>query len=56
MVVAALGVPAGVYNTIARSLRVSNRKLRSASGWTPRYRTALDGFGAVTAGSNEWQV
>jgi nucleoside-diphosphate-sugar epimerase len=90
-VVAALGVPAGVYNvvedepmrrrelangiarrlgvrppwllprwasplggavggTIARSLRVSNRKLRGASGWTPQYRTALDGFGAIIVG------
>jgi nucleoside-diphosphate-sugar epimerase len=90
-VVAALGVPAGVYNvvedepmrrrelangiarrlevrppwllprwasplggavggTIARSLRVSNRKLRGASGWTPQYRTAMDGFGAIIVG------
>jgi nucleoside-diphosphate-sugar epimerase len=89
-VVAALGVPAGIYNVVedepmrrrdlangiaqqlgvrpprllprwatplggvvaepmARSLRISNRKLRSASGWTPRYRTALDGFGAIMA-------
>ena len=86
-VVAALGVPAGIYNvvdepmrrrelanglarllevrpprflpawatplggavgpTMARSLRISNRKLREASGWSPRYRTALDGFEAV---------
>jgi 2-alkyl-3-oxoalkanoate reductase len=90
-VVAALGVPAGIYNVVedepmrrrelangiarllgvrpprllphwaaslggavgepmARSLRISNRKLRSASGWAPRYRTALDGFGAIIAG------
>ena len=90
-VLAALGVPAGVYNvvedepmrrrkladgiarllgvrpprllprwasplggaiggTIARSLRVSNRKLRSASGWMPQYRTALKGLGAIIAG------
>jgi nucleoside-diphosphate-sugar epimerase len=87
-VVAALAVPAGIYNvvedepmrrrdladgiarllgvrpprflpawtipiggvvgpTIARSLRISNRKLREASGWAPRYRTALSGFAAV---------
>jgi len=89
-VVAALGVPAGIYNvvedepmrrrelanglaralsvrpprlpprwatplggvvgrTIARSPRVSNRKLRGASGWAPKYRTALEGFGAIIA-------
>jgi nucleoside-diphosphate-sugar epimerase len=87
-VVAALGVPAGVYNvvedepmrrrelasglaralsvrpprllprwatplggvvgeTIGRSLRISNEKLRRAGGWSPRYRTALEGFEAV---------
>jgi 2-alkyl-3-oxoalkanoate reductase len=90
-VLAALGVPAGVYNvvddepmrrrdlangiarllgvrpprllprwaallggvvgeTIARSLRVSNRKLRKASRRAPRYRTAVDGFGEIIAG------
>jgi 2-alkyl-3-oxoalkanoate reductase len=89
-VVAALGVPAGVYNVVedepmrrrdlangiagllgvrpprmlprwtarlggsvgemlVRSLRISNRKLRNASGWAPRYRTTLDGFEAVIA-------
>jgi nucleoside-diphosphate-sugar epimerase len=87
-VVAALGVPAGVYNvvddqplrrreladgiarlvgakpprflpawatplggvvggTLARSLRVSNRKLRRVGGWEPRYRTAVEGFEEV---------
>ena len=86
-VVAALGVPEGIYNvvdepmrrreladglarllgvrpprflpswttalggalgpTIARSLRISNRKLREASAWTPRYRTMLDGLEAI---------
>jgi nucleoside-diphosphate-sugar epimerase len=89
-VVAALGVPAGIYNvveddplrrreladgiarllgappprflppwaahlggvvgeTLARSLRISNRKLKGASGWAPRYATAVDGFEAVVA-------
>jgi nucleoside-diphosphate-sugar epimerase len=89
-VLAALGVPAGIYNvvedepmrrqdlangiaellgvrpprflpgwathfggvvgeTLARSLRISNRKLRRASGWAPRYATTLDGFEAVIA-------
>lgn len=88
--VAALGVPAGIYNvvedepmrrreladglarllgvrpprflpgwatplggavggTIARSLRISNRKLKGASGWSPRYRTAIEGLEAVIA-------
>ena len=87
-VVAALRVPAGVYNVIedepmrrrdfgeglarrlhvrpprflprwaamlggsvagatSRSLRISSRKLRDASGWAPRYPSTLDGFGAV---------
>jgi len=36
-----------VGGTIARSLRISNRKLRAASGWALHYRTALAGFGAV---------
>ena len=40
--------------TIARSLRISNRKLRRASGWEPRYRSALDGFGAIT-GKEQWR-
>jgi hypothetical protein len=35
--------------TFARSLRVSNRKLRGASGWAPRFPTTLDGFAAITA-------
>ncbi|MFL5560812.1 MAG: NAD-dependent epimerase/dehydratase family protein [Gemmatimonadaceae bacterium] len=33
--------------TIARSLRVSNRKLREASGWAPHYQSAREGFRAV---------
>jgi nucleoside-diphosphate-sugar epimerase len=36
-----------VGETLARSLRVSNRKLRQASMWAPRYRTTLDGFRAI---------
>lgn len=36
-----------VGETIARSLRVSNRKLKGVSGWAPRFRTALEGFEAV---------
>lgn len=30
--------------TLARSLRISNRKLRSAGGWRPRYPTLLHGL------------
>jgi nucleoside-diphosphate-sugar epimerase len=91
-VVAALGVPAGVYNvgddepirhreyfdvlaralgvpaprlmprwmtplfgslgrTLARSVRLSNRKFREASGWSPRYRSVREGLPAVVAGA-----
>lgn len=87
-VVAALGVPSGVYNvvedqpmrrrdlgeglagllgtrppkflpawtsrfagsvarTLARSERISNRKLRSLSDWAPRYPTTVDGLAAI---------
>ena len=33
--------------TIVRSLRVSNRKLRDAGGWAPRYPTELEGMGEI---------
>lgn len=33
--------------TLARSLRISNRKLRDASGWEPRYRSVREGFHSV---------
>lgn len=87
-VVAALGVPAGVYNVVddapltrrayadalaaafgcppprllpswvpllmgslgelgSRSVRLSNRKLRHATGWAPRFPSAREGFQAV---------
>lgn len=87
-VVAALGVPAGVYDVVeseplrrreladgiarlmgakpprflpawtrylagsvgemlARSLRISNRRLREAGGWSPRHPTMLDGLRAI---------
>ena len=36
-----------VGETIARSLRISNRKLKGASGWSPRYPKTLDGFAAI---------
>jgi nucleoside-diphosphate-sugar epimerase len=41
-------VLAGVVGGIlARSLRISNRKLRSASAWAPRYPTTVAGLAAV---------
>jgi nucleoside-diphosphate-sugar epimerase len=41
-----------VGDAIGRSLRISNRRLRNASGWEPRYRTALDGLAAVVAAAS----
>lgn len=42
-----------IAKTVARSLRISNRKLRETSDWTPTYPTMLDGMaGIVTARSN----
>jgi len=35
---------------LTRSLRISNRKLRDASSWTPRYRSVREGFPAALAG------
>jgi nucleoside-diphosphate-sugar epimerase len=34
---------------LARSVRISNRKLRQASGWAPRYHSVRDGFPAALA-------
>ena len=36
-----------VGETLARSLRVSNRKLRAGGGWAPRYSTILEGVAAI---------
>jgi hypothetical protein len=33
--------------TLSRSLRISNRKLRDASGWSPRFPSARDGWRMV---------
>jgi nucleoside-diphosphate-sugar epimerase len=93
-VVAALGVPAGVYNvvedqpmrrrdlaeglarllgtrpprflpdwtsrfagsvarTLARSERISNRRLRSLTDWAPRYPTTVDGLAAIVGQGRE---
>jgi nucleoside-diphosphate-sugar epimerase len=35
--------------TIGRSLRLSNRKLREATGWAPQYRSVREGWRAVVA-------
>lgn len=35
--------------TIGRSLRLSNRKLREATGWAPRYRSVREGWRPVVA-------
>jgi nucleoside-diphosphate-sugar epimerase len=34
---------------VTRSWRISNRKLREATGWAPRYRNAREGWAAVAA-------
>lgn len=34
---------------MSRSLRISNRKLREATGWSPRYRSAREGWKATIA-------
>ena len=93
-VVAALGIPAGIYNVtddeplsrrdyagavadafelprprplpawtarlmgslgdlLSRSQRMSNEKLRAASGWAPRYRSAREGYRAVALALRE---
>jgi nucleoside-diphosphate-sugar epimerase len=38
---------------MARSLRISNRKLRAESGWQPRYPSAREGWRAVVGELNE---
>ena len=38
-----------VGETIARSLRISNRKLRQESGWAPKYPSVREGYRAVVA-------
>jgi putative NADH-flavin reductase len=38
---------------LARSLRISNRKLRAESGWRPKYPSAREGWRAVVGEFNE---
>jgi len=36
-----------IGETLARSHRISNRKLRTTSNWTPRYPSVREGWPAV---------
>jgi nucleoside-diphosphate-sugar epimerase len=38
---------------VARSQRMSNRRLREASGWAPRVRAGTDGYRLIVAGGKE---
>jgi nucleoside-diphosphate-sugar epimerase len=42
-------VTGSVGETMARSLRISNRKLRDTSGWAPRFPSVREGYRAVVA-------
>lgn len=42
-------VGGGLAELLARSLRISNRKLREASGWAPRYPSIREGWRATPA-------
>jgi nucleoside-diphosphate-sugar epimerase len=47
---AAPGQPMGALDeAISRSVRVSNRLFRDASGWTPRFRSLREGLAAIVA-------
>jgi hypothetical protein len=41
---------------MARSVRVSNRKLRDAAGWAPRYASAREGWKATVGAIGEATV
>ncbi len=41
------GVTGSLGKTLSRSLRVSNRKFKEASGWAPRYPSAREGWRAA---------
>jgi nucleoside-diphosphate-sugar epimerase len=45
-------VPGDRLTSLTRSLRVSNRRLRSVSGWLPSYRSAREGWLATAGGLN----
>jgi hypothetical protein len=44
-------VGGSIARGLARSQRISNRKLRGASSWAPRYRSVREGFPAAVAGA-----
>jgi 2-alkyl-3-oxoalkanoate reductase len=43
------GLGGSVARLLTRSQRISNRKLREASSWAPRYRSVREGFPAAVA-------
>lgn len=43
------GVGGSLMRFLARSERISNRKLRASSSWAPRYPSAREGFSAALA-------
>jgi nucleoside-diphosphate-sugar epimerase len=43
------GLTGSLGKTLGRSIRVSNRRFRAASGWAPRYPNAREGWRAVAA-------
>jgi len=42
----------GLGETMARSLRISNAKLRQMGGWAPKYATSREGWAAVCQSSS----
>jgi nucleoside-diphosphate-sugar epimerase len=45
----AAALAGSVGKTLARSLRISNRKLRYSAGWQPKYPSVREGFPAMLA-------
>ena len=45
-----VGLAGSVAETLARSLRISNRKLKNAAEWAPRYPRMLDGLSEIIGG------
>jgi hypothetical protein len=42
--------------SLARSLRVSNARLRAATGWAPRYPSAWEGWIATATALNHRRI
>lgn len=49
----AAALAGSVGKTVARSLRVSNRKLRNAAGWRPIFPSVREGWPAMIAGMSD---